>query len=91
MTIEDMLRTYDDDELRAELERRERRRLALPRAKADNDINWSNLLECLNEGLEHLERNGYHGKDFEHYVFECAIETVYGRDVWKWWNERLDS
>jgi len=28
--------------------------------------------------------------DLEHYIFEEAMEVVFGRDVWKWINENQE-
>lgn len=30
----------------------------------------------------------YEDNDFEHYIFETAIETFFGKSSWKWINER---
>lgn len=25
--------------------------------------------------------------DSDHYVFEAAMEAIYGKAIWKWWNK----
>jgi len=30
-------------------------------------------------------------KDFEHYVYECAMEAIYGPDYWDWLNRKMDE
>lgn len=53
--------------------------------------NTQPLEQLLNEGLTNLETNdGHPGKDFEHYVFEAAMEAFYGPDIWIWWNARAN-
>lgn len=32
----------------------------------------------------------YEDNDYEHYIFEVAMETVFGKDVWKFINSRRD-
>jgi hypothetical protein len=29
-------------------------------------------------------------KDGEHWIFEAAMEALYGPEIWKWINERAD-
>jgi hypothetical protein len=28
-------------------------------------------------------------KDFDHYCFEIALEALYGRSIWSWWNNHV--
>jgi hypothetical protein len=56
-----------------------------------NPPNLEVLEKLLQEGLTNLETNdGHPGKDFEHYVFEAAMEAYYGLDIWTWWNARAN-
>lgn len=49
------------------------------------------LEKLTKEGLESIETNdGHPGKDFEHYVFEAAMEAFYGPDIWFWWNKHAN-
>lgn len=53
--------------------------------------NLHKLEKLIEEGLTNLETNdGYPGKDFDHYVFEAAMEAFYGPDIWSWWNARAN-
>ena len=48
---------------------------------------YSKIVEYVEDGMKSiLENDGYPGKDFDHYCFEVVMETIYGPDVWKWWN-----
>lgn len=47
---------------------------------------FSKLAKYVRECAEGLAEDGYPGKDYEHYCFELALEAVYGKNVWKWWN-----
>ena len=93
MTIEDMLRTYDDDELRAELERREvARKQRKPQIRPLDDIDWEELHSYLDRTIDFVDKNNNASiKDVEHVVFEIAMSTVYDEDLWPWWNKKVDS
>lgn len=47
-------------------------------------INLDNLILICQEYIDTLTKNGYVKDDFDHYIFECAMETVYGKDIWKY-------
>jgi len=36
------------------------------------------------EGVPFLEAKGRWPKDFEHHVYEAAIEAIYGPEFWPW-------
>jgi len=81
-----------DEQLKAELEAREAKRKADAIPQQKKEINWQPLLNHLHEGIVNMvEDDGYPGKDFDHYVFETAMECVYGKDVWKWYNEHYNG
>ena len=40
------------------------------------------------DAVESVESGGYIDEDFVHYVFEEAVGAFYGKDVWKYVNER---
>lgn len=49
--------------------------------------NFDNLIVLLIAEFNHVAREKCVTKDFEHHVFEEALEAVFGNDVWTWWNE----
>lgn len=36
--------------------------------------------------LNALANEGYAGEDFDHYIFETAMECIFGKDVWRFVN-----
>lgn len=38
--------------------------------------------------IDDIANNEYIDDDFSHYVFECALTTFFGKDVWKFVNHR---
>ena len=49
---------------------------------------FSKLAEYVKSGVNEVAtKEGWGHKDFSHYIFEHAMEAVYGPGIWKWWNE----
>ena len=82
------LRDFSDEDLKKELEWREKKNNKPPLQK--DDIDWTPLLVMVQEGVDGIARDGRPGKDFDHYVFETVMECVYDRDIWKWWNSHAN-
>ena len=76
------IRAYSNEELEKELQRRENE---IPEFVAN--IDWSKVLKYVKDEIEFIGAYGFEHKDFEHELFETVIETIYGKDVWKWWNK----
>jgi hypothetical protein len=49
-------------------------------------IEWNHLVEALNSYLEELSKGNYDDDD-DHYIYERVLETVYGKDIWKFINK----
>lgn len=73
-----------DEELRAELERRQRP--VLPRPCHVRDPDWEPLIKMMEESLTESIAKGYEDDDFKHYVYEMAITAVYGKEYFQWRN-----
>lgn len=71
------------EELRAELERREKANI--PEMIPNPDL--TRLKEYLLYAQEFFEEHGREPKDFEHYVYEKVMEAFYGPSYWSWLNE----
>ena len=39
--------------------------------------------------IDLLDMDEYEPKNYQHYIYEAAIEAVYGPDVWKWINKKI--
>ena len=50
---------------------------------------FSKVAKLCREYIEELDREDYVDDDLETYIFEAAIEAVFGKDVWIWINKRL--
>ena len=77
---------FSENELKEELERREKEKKISQTPKPVANVDWSHLHNLLIEEVEN-RADGNHTKDFEHWVFETALEAVFGKSIWDWWNK----
>jgi hypothetical protein len=77
---------YSDDDLRAELRRRE----GLAAVSEPKKLLAPNLEKLSYLCTEHLRliACGTRDEDMPHYIYEAAMEAFYGKDVWKFVNAR---
>jgi len=80
------LKEYSTEDLRKELTRREEESSA---AAPLEKIDWQPVIDLVIDGVDTMRNECYEPKDFEHYVYEAVMEAVYGKDVWKWYNDLL--
>ena len=77
------------EHLEAALEvKREAKKIAdVPVPKGITD--FSKVAEMVINHVNSMNTDEYHeDNDDKHYIYKAAIEAVYGKDVWKWINER---
>ena len=81
-----MIKDLSTEELKAELLRRENEEKASAKPKAISDPPFTNLRKMCQDYIDGLANDGYVDDDLDHYIFETAMTTLYGDDVWKWIN-----
>ena len=75
------------DRLQAELEQKRREQeLATPKPVENPD--WSGVQEMCQEVIDSLAKDGWYDDDMDHYIFEGAMQAVFGEDVFTWMNKR---
>lgn len=79
-----MLDKYSDQELQAELERRQKIANAPP--KKLDQINWKPIEDMVVSHITNLTEAAP-DEDFPHYIFEAEIEAVYGNSIWEWYRK----
>lgn len=85
-----MKKTLDQcsiEELKEEIRQREIQNSA-PTALKSPDM--SDVVIMAKEYIETLKRGEGVDDDFEHYLFECVMESVYGEIVWTWVNAQSE-
>jgi hypothetical protein len=77
-----------DEQLRAELERREEAEEARLRPRPQPYQDYEGLVKQCEAYIEELANYSY-DEDAKQYIYEAAIEAIYGKGVWKWINSRV--
>lgn len=56
------------------------------------EINIDKLSEICEQYIKFIDNDEEYSEDNDndHYIFECAMETMYGENVWDWINSRRD-
>ena len=83
------LKHYTDEQIQLELAERAKEKYKEPEPVPNPD--WNPLINYIREAVHIVGVDQYIPKDFDHYCFEMAIETLYGKDIWKWWNEHASG
>lgn len=73
-----------DDELEAEMKRRREAMEAAKRPKPMPSPDFSNVVSQCAEYIKQLSTLGYSDEDLKDYVFEAAVEAIYGQNIWDW-------
>jgi len=75
------LKEYSIEELKSEIERREQDNIPKPISAPD----WSPVIETCVSHITEIA-NGDYDTDGKHWVYESAMEAVFGESVWTWIN-----
>lgn len=84
-----MFENATSEELQKELDRRRAEEDEARKPKTLSSINTSALQKICCEYIDDLASDGYVDEDYEQYIFEAAMEAVFGKDVWKFTNDKL--
>ena len=79
---------FTDEEIELEMAKRKRaaEEQSIPVPKPNPD--FKELINACRSHISDIARTE-HDDDTEHYIYEAAIEAVYGDEVWKWINKRI--
>ena len=78
------LECFDTEQLEAELEKRKQKKEEKVKPKPISNPDWIHVETLCQEYVDMLFRGGKDYGDFDDYIFEAAIEAVFGKDVWSW-------
>lgn len=79
------LKNASIEELERELAVRKRRATEAPVPL--RTPNYGPLYDYIVAGISEAIESGREDGDFEHYVYEAALEAIYGKDFFKKWNQ----
>lgn len=80
------LKDVSDEDLAAEVSRR-KAIVDSTRPKKRATPKWEVLVEMIESGIQHQIDDQGDPKDFDHYVYQAAMEAVF-EDYFKWHNSR---
>lgn len=78
------LKKATEEELLAELQRRQKPQAPAPMPVKNSD--FGPLIKMVTEIVAQSILNGYENDDFKSYVFEVAMTAIYGPGYWPWRN-----
>ena len=84
-----MLDNISTEDLEKEIDKRKKQKVKDEKPTQLENIDIKSLKEICQNYIDDLEKNAYADEDYEHYIFETAMNCIFGKDVWKWINERL--
>lgn len=83
--VRNKLAKFTDGELEAELERRkENNKLPIP----INFPSWNLLRDYTHIKLQRLVNGELTLEEFEEFVYQTTLETIYGDAFWSWFNRQ---
>jgi len=83
------IEAISDEELQAELNRREEEKRKSEKPQQLAIVDPDPLRKMCQEYIDELDKSGYVDDDFDHYIYEAAMTMVFGKDVWMWINKQL--
>lgn len=84
-----MLDNISTEDLEKEIDKRRKQKAKDEKPIQLKNINVKPLKEICQNYINDLEKNAYVDEDYEHYIFEIAMECIFGEDVWKWINKKV--
>lgn len=79
------LSSASPDELRAELARRDvAAQIPMPQPKASDLVDWAAVYKTVVDGVRDAIERQFMDDDTQGYVWEAAVEAIYGKDYWTW-------
>lgn len=82
------LKNVSTEQLEEELKRRKEGN-KVPQPLPLEQMNWQPLVAYVQSSVQEVAEEEGEPKDFEHWIFESVMETIYGKDIWKWWNNQF--
>lgn len=74
----------------AELEQEEKEQAIAEKPKQLEIANLDSLRKICQEYIDELDSKEFVDEDYDNYIYEVALECIFGKDVWKWINKKLD-
>ena len=79
---------FTKEELEAELRRRNKNQRDADKPQQIDDPSLTNLRSMCQKYIDHISERDPIDDDLKHYIFEAALEALFGADVWDFVNSR---
>ena len=90
--VKPAIRNYTNEQLEAELERRmeEEKAKKMPVVLPISARAWDPIVSVCQEEIKQIAESGYSDsdEDIKEYIYEAAMEAVYGKSIWDWIREQ---
>lgn len=85
------MKNLSTQDLEAELAKRRISAAAgsCPSPKPVSEVDWSGVHRAVIYGMKCREEEGHEDDDFRAYVYEAAVEAIYGKAFWEWSRKRF--
>lgn len=78
---------FSDAELERELAKRKNLKVKPQKVVSiEENTAFTKLIENVDEMLDEAIQNGYWNEDYNHYIYEEVMTTIYGPGYWPWFN-----
>lgn len=81
------LKDLTDEQLEREIERRKRAK-SIPIPKPLSKPNWFPVFQLCLDYINQLDKQDWVDSDMKQYIWEAAMESVYGKDIWEFIKNR---
>ena len=86
--MSNVLKRFTAEELKAELALRAVEEEVKKPQKLEN-MDFSSLIKTVEGYIDRVDANKFEDDDDSHYIFEAAVEAIYGHDIWEWIKQTL--
>jgi len=83
------LNEYTNEDLQEELERRGKATAELEKPQQLETFDLTPLMKICSDYIDFVATDYHDDSDWDHYIYETAIEALYGKDVWDWIREQM--
>lgn len=83
------LNDLTDEQLHEELDRRKTLKDKLSKPVPVKNPDFVPVIGLCNTYVNMLHDRGHVDDDMAHYIYEAAVEAVFGKDVWPWIRDKI--
>ena len=86
----DLFKDVSTERLQAELKRREEAEKQAQKPQQLKEVDLTGLRRVCQEYIDSLANDGWVDDDLSYYIYEEAMQAIFGEDVFEWIDKQLD-